>query len=68
MTTLSPADHRDKIRDQLVYELFVEPEAKKINKSKCGLSKRAKFLAKPENLKSKNEPSNEMPPMKRSGR
>jgi hypothetical protein len=47
---------RNKIRSQLFYELGLPEMPKKmVDESKGGLSKRAKFLKNPNNLKSKGE-------------
>ncbi len=53
--TFTREDRRDKILDQLVYELFCEqlpkPDKNRKDKSTVGLCKRAKFLKNPNNLK-----------------
>lgn len=68
MTDFTKEDKRDKIRSQLYYELgFPETPRKPRNKSICGLSKKAKFLADPRNKREPGEKSlSEMDPMKRS--
>jgi hypothetical protein len=53
--TFTREDQHDKIYDQLVYELFVEPEPKWVDKSQRGLSKKARFLKNPNYTKPKNE-------------
>jgi hypothetical protein len=42
-----------------------ETPKKITNESTVGLNKRERFLSKSENRKPENEPSNEMPPMKK---
>lgn len=53
---LTKEDQRDKIRSQLLYELSSPEIPKKSeDKSTVGLSKKAKFLKNPNNLKPKGE-------------
>jgi hypothetical protein len=61
---MTPEQHtrHNQLFDQFIYELFCEPARESI-KSKGGLSKRAKFLSKKENLKGPHEKRVEMAPM-----
>jgi hypothetical protein len=53
--TFTREDQHDKIYDQLVYELFIEPEQKQADKSQRGLSKKSRFLKNPNNTKPEHE-------------
>ena len=59
--TLSRIEQHEQLFDQFVYEMFCEPVKPHSNVSKGGLCKRAKFLAKKENLKGPQEKRAEMP-------
>lgn len=61
--TLSRIEQHEQLFDQFVYEMFCEPVKPHSNVSKGGLCKRAKFLAKKENLKGPQEKRAEMPPI-----
>ena len=69
MTTSQPTrtEQHNRLFDQFVKELFIDPEKSipPCNVSPVGLSKRAKFLANPQNRKGKHEPKNEMPKLNR---